>query len=310
MEIKDEVVILVLNYNSADLTMKHTDLMISSGISCRFVIADNHSSGTDYERLLLHYGASEQVDVIRTERNSGYAAGNNFGIEYIIRSYPAAGYVAVMNPDFYIDAQEALDFMKSYLSEHPGIAAVSCKILKNGRESSTTWRFPDFRHLVFGNSMAGNLLGITANDFYSEHSYDEDGWAAADVLSGCFFMMDLRKAARADFFDPDTFLYYEETILAERLKKAGFTCAVTDRYTGYHNHQDKDESLRDPSYKKRDLRWAADSKIIYIRKYSGWVLPVRLAGIFIICFDRFIRSIRYDLMKVVNPYADKKNKKS
>lgn len=310
MEINDKVIVLILNYNSADLTMKHTDRMIKSGVSCRFVITDNHSSGRDYERLLMHYGTSEQVDVIRTDSNTGYASGNNFGIEYIVRSYPSAGYVAVMNPDFYIDKPETLDFLASYLSGHQDIAAVSCRILKNGKESATTWRFPDFRHLVFGNSMAGNLLGIASNDFYSEQRYDDEGWAAADVLSGCFFMMDVKKAARAGFFDPDTFLYYEETILAKRLKKKGYTCAVTDRYTGYHNHQEKDKSLENPSYKKRDLKWAADSKIIYLKKYSGWSMPVRLSGIFIIRLDRFIRNIRYDLIKVVDSYADRENKKT
>ena len=63
-----------------------------------------------------------------------------------------------------------------------------------------------------------------------------EGLLKSDVLSGCFFLVKSDVMKNIDYFDENTFLYYEENILATKIKKYEYNAYVSLDNIIYHNH--------------------------------------------------------------------------
>ena len=93
------VAIVVLNYlNYAD-TIECVDSILKMKYSlCGIVIVDNASYNGAYQKLKAVYKNRNGIHIIKTQKNLGYAKGNNCGISYA-RKRLKADYVLVVNND-------------------------------------------------------------------------------------------------------------------------------------------------------------------------------------------------------------------
>ena len=71
-------VIIVLNYNDFDNTFHYINRIRNYAKLDYILIVDNCSTDESFERLQKL--KDDKVNVIRTDRNEGYASGNNFGV--------------------------------------------------------------------------------------------------------------------------------------------------------------------------------------------------------------------------------------
>ena len=112
-----------------------------------------------------------------------------------------------------------------------------------------------------------------------------------DVIAGAFFLVKTQVMKNIDFFDPRTFLYWEEDILAYKLKDKGYENYILNEKTFIHNHSVSiNKSVK--SVQKR-LELAEESKKHYMKEYLK-------AGRFMMFLDRvtfFIGKKMYVLFK-------------
>jgi len=71
--------------------------------------------------------------------------------------------------------------------------------------------------------------------FYKDEYY-QGKTSLVDVVSGCFFMMKSKTLEKIDYFDENTFLYYEENILAKKLHDRKLNLMVCNDIIIIHNH--------------------------------------------------------------------------
>lgn len=244
--IEKEIGIIVLNYSNYNLTQECVDNLLNIGVEAPIIIVDNDSPNNSYNQLYNYYKSSLGVTVIKTDKNKGYADGNNYGINYIINNCPEINYIVIMNPDVIVSYRQLFSSLVNKLKNNPDISAISPMMILNNKLDSTNfcWNIPTYKsiildHLMFRKkSNTAPFKGIYVN---------QEGIAVVDVIPGSFFMIKLKDLISVGLLDTGTFLYNEENILSIKLKKYELKEALSINDFYFHNHAPsiKNKSLKD-----------------------------------------------------------------
>ena len=75
---------------------------------------------------------------------------------------------------------------------------------------------------------------ITRNHY--KENYYKNETSEVEVLSFCFFLIKTKVIEEINFFDENTFLYYEENITSSKLKNTKYKMLVNNNITIIHDH--------------------------------------------------------------------------
>lgn len=275
--------VIVLNYNDHENTLKYVDTIKEYDIIDKIIIVDNDSTLND-EIKILKSVESEKVEVLSSEKNGGYAYGNNLGLKYLekVGNYE---YVAISNPDVFVD-EDTLIKCLDYLKEHNKVAVVSPRMhFVSGPARRAAWKT---RKPLIDIANSTRITEFLMYPFmkkgeYSKKEYMQDD-LKVDCIAGSFFIAKYDSLKKVDFLDENTFLFYEEDILGARLKKIGLEIHILNNLKFMHYESQTIGKMMN-MFKKMDILF--DSKIYYQKEYNNIHLPL------IILFNilRFIRKI-------------------
>lgn len=198
------------------------------------VIVDNAGTETSSRKLAEDCGASFQPQasgggnrfLIWTPENLGYAKGNNLGVDFLKNLYPDIDFWLFSNDDVIIQGDEVIPCLINGLTAHPECRAAGPRVTTSaGQEQSphdheiSIWRqmgwrlFPWLRKLKISGLKCRKRSSVSVETGKSRITY----W-----VSGAFMLVEAKAFQLVGGFDPATFLYFEEILLAERLKKKHF----------------------------------------------------------------------------------------
>ena len=209
------------------------------------------------------------MHLVFCSENTGYANGNNAGIKESVEICPEIEAFLIMNPDIDIDDPTILIELYGYIIGHDNVGAITAKTIFNGKynePNECAWRFMTRRYMKFGDTLTGKYLARSLK--YKTLTPDDGEIATVDVVQGCFFMIRRDIFERIDLFDPNTFLYGEESILAKKLQRIGCKNAVHTGFYIHHNHREKDKRLIKYENKLFDMKCFYYSRKYYIKQYS------------------------------------------
>lgn len=203
---------LVLNYRGAEMTMQVVrDLIAMDDVVLSIVVIDNGSGGAEQAALEQALDAlrpsRHTVDLLRSERNLGYAGAMSLGL----RRAAEAGfeYLLVCNNDLRMPAGSVAPLL-AVLRNDPRIGAVGPTILGS---DGTVWA-------------EGGELGFTANALrlrrHGRAPTDRSaGPEEVDFLTGACLLLRVEPARAAGGFPEDYFMYWEDVALSHALRRAG-----------------------------------------------------------------------------------------
>ena len=249
-----KIAFLILNFG----TYEETTDCVSSIVEhvdtddYKIVIVDNGSKDDSLNRLQNKYINSENVDVISTGENLGFAQGNNVGIKYVNERY-SPDFVAVLNSDIELFQDELYNRISSeYENSHFGVWG-PMMIIGTARCDDSPWApmsltqareqlvvnekdYQKLKHLPYFFYRAVNKLISVFIKRQKEQRKHEDFWKyQTDVeLQGAFLVFSKEMLQHIKGFDPRTFLYYEEQLLYLAVKRAGMKMVYDPRYAVYH----------------------------------------------------------------------------
>lgn len=204
------VYIVVLNWNGWRDTM---DCIASlNGLTYphhRIVIVDNASTDDSVQRIQEACLAHPQIDLVTSDKNLGYAGGNNTGIRHALQR--DAAFVWILNNDTIVDP-DALTKLVEAMSDHT-IAAAGSKIFYYDVQPDTIW---------FAGSKLDTRTGMTSHEGGnqpdgSQFGIDHD----TEFLSGCSMLVRAEPLRSVGLLDERLFLYYEESDFCARLQAQG-----------------------------------------------------------------------------------------
>lgn len=271
------VAIIILNYNSADLTIKAANYLLQFETELQLIIVDNCSKDSSQQKLELEFTNVKNVHLVFNDTNFGYAHGNNIGITYA-EKLSNIEFITIMNPDVIVDA-ETLGILREVLQRSKTIGFITAETYYNGRymtPNECAWKLPTTGQLMIFCTVLGYLcrhfltrfrFKFNFQNYYETEHYQDKKLAYVDVVQGCFFMGKLKTFFEVGKLDENTFLYYEENILGEKVSRIGKKNAVLVGHYIQHNHQVKDASLIKRSNKIFDMTCIHNSRDYFIREY-------------------------------------------
>jgi GT2 family glycosyltransferase len=262
-----ELSVIIVSFNVSDYLSQAVASVIAATehIDSEIIVVDNNSSDGSPETIELLF---RNVRVIRNERNIGFGAACNAGI-----NASSGHFLLILNPDTLVQS-DAITAALGFIKQHPEAGAVGARMVdgkgtflpesKRGFPSplSSLFRFTGM-HRIFPNSPFFNA-------YYLGHRPD-NVTCRADILTGAFMMIRREALEKTGLFDPSFFMYGEDIDLSWRLIKAGYInyFVAESRITHFKG---KSAGKDDP----RRIRNFYGAMIIFSSKHLGktWQLPV------------------------------------
>lgn len=226
------VVLLLLNYNDYKTTIEFLLKVKEYNTISKIIVIDNKSTDKSLEEL--NKFVNDKIDVICTDKNGGYGYGNNFGAKYAEKKYNP-NYFIISNPDVIVEEETIINILKC-IEEEKNISIGTCKMLERDGTINDrfAWKLPTYKdNIILCFPIISRILKPTR---YKKEILKDSKPILVDVIPGSFFIIKADTFKKINYFDERTFLFYEEEILAYKLKKLGEKSILVPYEQFIHNH--------------------------------------------------------------------------
>ncbi len=192
------------------------------------IVVDNCSGDDILERVGKAFPRARSI---QNGRNFGMGAGNNVGIRV------AAGqYILILNPDTIL-SPDAITIMLKAMKTDPTVGMAGPKLVNpDGSPQDSHYRFPKPYTFLFRRTFLARA-GFAQKHldwFLMRGNLDlgsEDYW----IMGSCLLV---KKSVleQVGLFDERFFMYFEDTDLAMRIRKAGFKVVYVKEAVVVHDH--------------------------------------------------------------------------
>ncbi len=220
--------VVVLNWNRAEDTAEClTSLRDSTYPRLVTLVVDNGSTDDSVKLLANRF---PEPTLLQNQTNLGYAEGNNGGIRWALAA--GADYVLLLNDDARVDPDAVWGLVKvAEADPHIGIAGPK---IYYWDQPEAVW-------------FAGGVLDWRTG--YATHLCDgPPSPYDTDFVTGCVMLVRARLFEEIGLFDPRFFLYYEDTDLCLRARRAGWRTVVVPAAGAWHKIRASGEAAARSSY--------------------------------------------------------------
>lgn len=220
--------IVILNYNTRDLlrdclnSLAQTQGVVAThSVAYEVVVVDNASLDDSVGMMRAEF---PQIHLIASDKNGGYAYGNNLALrEFLARSAPPRA-VMLLNTDTLVPPG-ALRGMMDFLDAHPEAGVVGPKLMRAGGSLDLACRrsFPT-PEISFYRMLGLSQLFPRSPRFgrYNLTYLDENVTAEVDSVVGACMLLRTEALQQAGLLDETFFMYGEDLDLALRIKQHGW----------------------------------------------------------------------------------------
>lgn len=222
-----EVCCVVVNFFSAGLTIEAVDSFITQYPQGEIVVVDNSADPQEAQHLRL--GLHPKVKLLTTTGNIGFARACNKAFELSNRPF-----VLLLNPDAQLQP-DCVHHLVEALHKHQNLGAVSPLQFWDKRLEwflPSAWYPTGIGQWALAKGLRSARAAQRLSQAYRARSLslwrsESSTVVPQKALSGGAMM--IRRAAVAQFdrlFDPEYFMYFEDSDLCLRLQRAGWQLAI------------------------------------------------------------------------------------
>jgi N-acetylglucosaminyl-diphospho-decaprenol L-rhamnosyltransferase len=272
------VLIVIVNYRTSGLAIDCLHSIAKEAIDSpglRVVVVDNHSGDGSVEKLrdaIAEQRWSRWAALLPSDRNGGFAAGNNLAIREELARPPQdrARYIYLLNPDTVLRAG-ALAELLAFLEAHPKVGVAGSRIEDaQGRGSGSARRLPNPLGELESMARLGPVSRLLRR--HAVPMVDGADPLACDWVSGAAMMIRTEVFSTVGLFDEGYFLYFEETDFCRRLRSAGWEIWLVPRSRVLH-WEGASTRIRNGNA-RRAKYWYESRRRFFIRAHGvrGWIL--------------------------------------
>jgi len=248
---------VIINYNDSKTTKRLLNNIKSYSCIDKIVVVDNASTDNSYEELKEF--ENHHITIIKNSENKGYAAGLNTGAKYLRKELGNCN-IIFSNSDVIIKGDRDLEKLSSHIKEDVVVVGPTIEelgTLNRGWKLSTATD-----EILFNLPLISRYLRRKKSNY--NDSYYEGDTTFVDVVSGCFFIVDAKALEEVNYFDENTFLYYEELILDKKFKSINKKELIDNKVRIIHDHS----VTIDKSFKRvNKYRILKSSQRYYVKEY-------------------------------------------
>ncbi len=297
-------IILVSYRNSKEVIHYIKNQLSLLDCSYKVVIVDNSSDGNTLRELEQEFSVTaitkdklklskdeknKDIFLVDPKANLGFARGNNLGAEFIDINCNDVEYFLFSNTDIVINSPDTVSKLINKYNQLPNVGAIGPRVVGADGFAQSPHRYITFFHRYFVRLF---LKYFCYKCFRKDMLYDivEDAKEGFYYrLMGCFLLVKKEVFFLAGMFDSHTFLYAEEKIFSERLKRIGKYSYYYPETSVVHNESVTTSKVF-TSFKKMRLIYKSD--IYYYNKYKGISKIFLHFGFICVLFDAVVSKIR------------------
>ncbi len=260
-----DVSVIIVNYHSAPLVIDCVrSVKEKTQCSYEIIVVDNASGDGSVETLREAFG--DTVTVIASDENLGFGKANNLGVKYA-----TGDYVFLLNPDTVL-VNNAIDILLDYIKTHEGVGVAGGNLVfpdmspapsfcrsfstpQTEKQQSSWWHLLKTR---FSRSKQPQQM--------TEYNYTDNPETVAYVF-GADMMLKKSLYDEIGGFDPDFFMYGEETELMWRITQKGYrvVCVPQSRII----HLEGATTKTDGGFSERQFAMRMNGTMTYYHKCFG-----------------------------------------
>ncbi len=216
--------IVILNYNDFNMTSNLLEMIKEYDSLDKIIVVDNHSTDGSYEKILEY--KSDKIEVLRALSNGGYSKGNNIGIKYVLNNTDI-DIIGIANSD--VEFKRAfIERIKKQFEERDDYAIISgLQISPEGNVANhpfwpeyTTKQY--FRMKLLSFHLVKHFLKPKWYQNYLMRKLGcENSFFRVGAVEGSLFFIRRKDIELTGLLDENIFIYYEEDILAKKIKSIG-----------------------------------------------------------------------------------------
>ncbi|MFC2166811.1 glycosyltransferase family 2 protein [Acidobacteriota bacterium] len=298
---KNKVAILILNWNGWQDTLECLEsVRLLSYPNYQIIVLDNGSTDDSIEKIkawcrgsvhcveydtktaeiggrfideakLNESPPNKRLVLIQSQKNLGFAEGNNVAVKYALRCHESADYVFLLNNDTYID-KNCLSYSMA-VSREKKASVVTCVV----KEAGTG------KLLFTGDHRPPWMFYVSY--FWFRHKLQNDepsnmAWGTAMMIKKD--ALDDMERQNGDVFDPQLFLYSEDNDFSMRMIDLGYRIYLASKAFVFHKQTD---SCVKKKYGNSFLLYYSTRNTILVARRN-------ISGIWLLLFHLYYPTIR------------------
>lgn len=278
MNNQPRVSIITINYNQANVTCDLLDsLRLLTYKNVEVIVVDNFSHDDPTEIITQRY---PEVIFIRSDKNLGFAGGNNLGIQA-----STGKYLFFLNNDTEADPG-FLEPLVALFESNPKVGAASSKILYHNSGNTIQYAGSTCINPFTGrNKRVGHL---------EKDNGQHDVLRQTDLAHGAAMMVPRSVIDTVGMMPEFFFLYYEEVDWCESIKKAGYKIFYVPASKVYHK-----ESMSVGKKSTLKTYYMTRNRVLFMRRHTSGIKKLSWI-IFFLLFTLPKNAIRYVLSREID----------
>ena len=221
---------VIVHYNDLESVTNLINNIKTYSVLDKIIIVDNNSKKEIVDELKKL--ENKKIEIVLNNDNKGFSYAINIGCKKLIQELGKCNLI-ISNADIEINKEEDLEKLLKYLdNEEFGVVAPT--VLENGN-LNRGWKNPTPILDILMNLVYVHRIVRKKHIFYNNEHYN-NSYSIVDVVSGCFFLIRSDTLEKINMFDENVFLYYEENILAKKIKNINKKIIVINDIKIKHNH--------------------------------------------------------------------------
>lgn len=268
---KKNIGVIVLNYlayNETDNVVNQFLDLPKDDVNLKIVIVDNNSNNESYQFLSNKFNNNNLVSVYKTNKNLGFANGNNYGYCQLKKIFNP-DYVIFSNSDIVLKSDELFHWIISSDKKYnfgvlgPSVYSLRYKVHQN---PCNNWSENLYYNYLLLSRMKLQLLKMKLNQIIPIFKKNKPKSMPIDAtdyqlvtfkktLHGSFLVMSKKYLNHFSTpFDKGTFLYMEEAIIRIRCERSNLSMVYDPTYEVNHLQAVSTQKVIDSPVKRKIIR--------------------------------------------------------
>jgi len=218
------VLTVLLNFRTPDMTLQALESLLRemAAIHGSITVVDNDSGDGSFEKIrdAVQARGWNRVRVLQSGRNGGYGAGNNFGMQQGLADGSAPDFMYLLNSDAFPEPG-SLRVLLDHMVQHPRLGFAGGRIHgEDGEPHHSAFRFPSIFSEFETAAATGPISRLLSKHIVAMPA--PQNVQEVDWLAGASLMIRRQTLDEIGLFDEGFFLYFEETDLCLRARRAGW----------------------------------------------------------------------------------------
>ena len=288
------VLTVLLNFRTPDMTLQALESLLRemAAIHGSITVVDNDSGDGSFEKIrdAVQARGWNRVRVLQSGRNGGYGAGNNFGMQQGLADGSAPDFMYLLNSDAFPEPG-SLRVLLDHMVQHPRLGFAGGRIHgEDGEPHHSAFRFPSIFSEFETAAATGPISRLLSKHIVAMPA--PQNVQEVDWLAGASLMIRRQTLDEIGLFDEGFFLYFEETDLCLRARRAGWASVYVPQSRVMHIGS---VTTGMKTWRRMPSYWF-DSRLRYFTKnhgalYAATATLAHLAGALILRLRRLL-SIR------------------